>query len=129
MTNTNKLLQAIYDGIYEKLGNNVVNMDFSKLGNTVTDHFVICDAQSDRQVKAIADSVEEFAFKQAGEKVVHVEGTDNSQWVLLDFTDVIVHIFQTEYRPFYNLEALWADAEISHIPVPQSPISRLNEKN
>ncbi len=129
MSNSSKLLQAVYNGIHEKGGKNVLNIDFSKIGSSVADYFVICDAQSDRQVNAIADAVEEFAYKEAGEKIIYKEGTDNAQWILLDYTDVVVHIFQSEYRPFYNLEALWADAEFTEIEPPKSPLYNLKQSN
>jgi len=119
MTDTTSLLQAVYDGIFEKRGNNVVCMDFTKHRNALADYFVICEAQSDRQVSAIADFVLENAFKKAGQKAYYAEGFENAQWILLDFTDVVVHIFQTEYREFYNLEGLWADAEITQIQEPK----------
>ncbi len=123
MNNTsNELLQAIYEGIFERRGSNVTCLDFSKNRNALADYFVICEAQSDRQVAAIADSIQEFAFKKVSEKASYSEGYENAQWILLDFTDVVVHVFQTEYREFYNLEGLWADADITRIEEPKSPL-------
>jgi ribosome-associated protein len=122
MTDTTSLLAAVYDGIFEKRGSNVVSMDFTKHRNALADYFVICEAQSDRQVAAIADFVLENAFKKTGQKAVYAEGFENAQWILLDFTDVVVHIFQTEFREFYNLEGLWADAEISQIQEPKPQV-------
>lgn len=113
--NTERLLDAVYGGMQEKKAQNIVRLDFRQMRNSLSDFFVICDAGSERQVNAIADAVEEFAFKQADEKIIHKEGFENLQWVLLDFTDVIVHIFKSEIRPFYNIEGLWADADIRRI--------------
>jgi ribosome-associated protein len=106
------LLGSIIKGIFEKKGQNVLKIDLRKLENTITDYFVICHAASGTQVSAICDSVEDVVRKEAGRKPAHVEGLENSFWVLLDYGDAIVHIFLEEYRNFYNLESLWADASI-----------------
>ncbi len=106
------LLNAVIEGIKEKRGNNIISMDFEGMESSICDYFVICDAQSHRQVESIADSIQEFAFKQAKEKPVHVEGKENSDWVLLDFTDIVVHVFQEDAREFYALEKLWADTKV-----------------
>lgn len=112
MTQNSDLLNAIISGIQEKRGNNIISMSFKEGKASICDYFVICDAKSDRQVLAIADSVLEFAFKNAKEKPVHIEGKENAEWVLIDFTDIIVHIFKSDFRKFYGLEELWADSEI-----------------
>lgn len=106
------LLGNIIKGIFEKNGQNVLKIDLRKLENRITDYFVICHAASGTQVSAICDSVEDTVRKETGEKPLHVEGLDNSFWVLLDYGNVIVHIFLEEYRNFYSLESLWADAAI-----------------
>ena len=106
------LLGNIIKGIFEKKGQNVLKIDLRKLENRITDYFVICHAASGTQVSAICDSVEDTVRKETGEKPLHVEGLDNSFWVLLDYGNVIVHIFLEEYRNFYSLESLWADAAI-----------------
>ncbi len=105
------LVNSILEGIFEKKGENVVKLDMRNLDNSVCDYFIICDARSGTQVDSIADSVLETVKKQTGERPHHKEGLDNCFWVLLDYTDVIVHIFMEQYRSFYNLEALWADAK------------------
>jgi len=109
---TEVLLKNIINGIFEKKGHNVLKIDLRKLENRITDYFVICHAPSGSQVSALCDSVEETVRKESGEKPLHVEGLDNCFWVLLDYGNVIVHIFLEEYRNFYSLESLWADALI-----------------
>ena len=106
------LLESVIKGIFEKKGQNVLKIDLIKLENRITDYFVICHASSGTQVSAICDSVEDTVRMDAGEKPLHVEGRDNCFWVLLDYGNVIVHIFLEEYRKFYSLESLWADAAI-----------------
>ena len=110
--NTELLLSNIITGIYEKKGQNVVKIDLRKLDSRIADFFVVCHASSNSQVSAICDSVEETVFKETGEKPIRVEGLANCFWVLVDYGNVIVHIFIDEYRRFYNLESLWADAKI-----------------
>jgi ribosome-associated protein len=107
------LLSSIALGIFEKKGLNVLKMDLRKLENRITDYFVICHASSTTQVSAICDSVEDLVRAQADEKPMHIEGLDNCYWVLLDYGNVIVHIFLEEYRNFYSLESLWGDAVIA----------------
>ena len=106
------LLESVVKGIFEKKGQNVLKIDLMKLENRITDYFVICHATSSTQVSAICDSVEDTVRMDAGEKPIHVEGRDNCFWVLLDYGNVIVHIFLEEYRKFYSLESLWADGTI-----------------
>jgi len=112
---TDVLLESVIKGIFEKKGQNVLKIDLRKLENRITDYFVICQAPSGTQVSSICDSVEDTVRKDAGEKPIHVEGLDNCFWVLLDYGNVIVHVFLEEYRKFYSLESLWADASIEAI--------------
>ncbi len=109
---TDALLGSILKGIFLKKGQKVLKIDLRKLENRITDYFVICHASSGTQVSAICDSVEDTAREEAGERPIHIEGLDNSFWVLLDYGNVVVHIFLEEYRNFYSLESLWADADI-----------------
>ena len=109
------LLQSVIKGIFEKKGQNVLKIDLRKLENRITDYFVICHAPSGTQVSAICDSVDDTVRKEASEKPLHVEGLDNCFWVLLDYGNVIVHVFLEEYRKFYSLESLWADAAIEAV--------------
>jgi ribosome-associated protein len=109
------LLESVIKGIFEKKGQNVLKIDLRKLENRITDYFVICHAPSGTQVSAISDSVDDTVRKEASEKPLHIEGLDNCFWVLLDYGNVIVHVFLEEYRKFYSLESLWADATIEAI--------------
>jgi ribosome-associated protein len=112
---TEILLDSVIKGIFEKKGQNVLKIDLRKLENRITDYFIICHAGSTTQVSSICDSVDDIVRKEAAEKPLHVEGLDNCFWVLVDYGNVIVHVFLEEYRNFYSLEALWADAKIEKL--------------
>jgi ribosome-associated protein len=109
---TEKLLKSVVRGIFEKKGLDVVKIDLQKLESRIADYFVICHGTSVTQVDSICDSVEDIVRKEAGEKPIHVEGLENCFWVLVDYGNVVVHIFLEEYRNFYSLESLWADGTI-----------------
>ena len=109
------LLASVIKGIFEKKGQNVLKIDLRKLDTRITDYFVICHAPSSTQVSALCDSVDDTVRMETGEKPLHIEGLENSFWVLLDYGNVIVHIFLEEYRKFYSLESLWADATIESL--------------
>jgi ribosome-associated protein len=98
-------------GMEEKKGVDIVIMDLRKLKSAFADFFVICHGSSDRQVEAIADSVEDEVRKATGERPLHREGAAQAEWVLLDYVNVVVHVFQEEKRSFYGIEELWGDAE------------------
>lgn len=106
------LLYTILEGIFSKKGQNVIELDIENIGTSICRSFVVCHADSSTQVKAIADSVEEKVWKELKTDYLHKEGTENLQWVLLDYNDIIVHIFQKPFRDYYNLEDLWADGII-----------------
>jgi ribosome-associated protein len=99
-------------GILEKKGKNITCLNLKSIPNRVCDYFIICEGDSTTQVNAIADSVEEEIRKATGEKPYHAEGFENAEWILVDYVTVVVHVFQKHVREFYNLEALWADAEV-----------------
>jgi len=109
---TEALVDSIVKGIFDKQGQNVLKIDLRKLETRITDYFVICHANSNTQVDSISYSVEDRVRKETGEKPLHREGLENCFWVLIDYGSVIVHVFQEEYRNFYSLESLWADANI-----------------
>ncbi len=109
------LLEYIFKGIFDKKGQDIVKIDLRGLENRIADFFVICHASSVTQVDSLCESVEDNVRTGAGEKPAHVEGLDNCYWVLLDYGNVVVHIFLEEYRNFYSLESLWADASIEAI--------------
>ena len=109
------LIENIKKGIFEKKGERVLILDFRSFENSVCDYFIICHGNSVTQVDSITESVELQVKKNTGEHPHHREGLENCMWVLLDYGDVVVHIFQEQYRDFYNLESLWADAVIEEL--------------
>jgi ribosome-associated protein len=104
--------EIIIHGIQEKKGNDIVRLDLRNLHSSVADYFVVCHADSTTQVKAIAASVEEEVYKALKQDPKRKEGLQHGEWILLDYIDVIVHIFKTEKREFYGIEDLWGDAEM-----------------
>ncbi|MCD7970074.1 MAG: ribosome silencing factor [Alistipes sp.] len=110
-----ELIGAITDAIEDKKGKDIKILDLSGIDGAITSAFVICNADSTTQVAAIAAGVEEKVKERLGEKPWRVEGLTNSVWVALDYIDVVVHVFQTELREFYNLEALWADVPVTEV--------------
>lgn len=110
-----KLIDAVVEGILEIKGKNIAILDLNTIHNRVCDYYIICQADSSTQVSAIANSVEEIVRKRTGERPYHSEGFQNSEWILIDYVNVVVHVFQSHIREFYNLEALWADAEVTKI--------------
>jgi ribosome-associated protein len=110
--------KAIMDCIQEKKGKNIVHIDLTNTDNSVCEFFIISHADSGTQVKAIARHIEDNMKEEHGIKAFHAEGYDNSQWVLLDYGSIVVHIFLDSIREYYKLEELWADAEISVISEP-----------
>jgi ribosome-associated protein len=109
------LIQAIIEGIQRKKGIEIVNIDLKRLNYTECDNFIICHGTSNTHVEAIANSVEETVLELKNELVWHSDGYKNAQWILLDYANVMVHIFQEPFRRLYDLESLWADGKIYHI--------------
>ena len=99
-------------GMQEKKGNDLVRLDLRNVNSSVADYFVICHADSATQVKAIANSVEEEIYKAVQQDPWRKEGLEYGEWILLDYVDVVIHIFRTDKREFYGVEDLWGDAEI-----------------
>jgi ribosome-associated protein len=110
---TEILVTSIVSGMQEKKAKQIKVLDLRNLESRFADFFVVCHGTSDRQVEAIADSVEEFARKKTKEKPWHVEGKERAEWVLLDYINVVAHVFTEEKRNFYAIEDLWGDAEIT----------------
>ncbi len=106
------LSEAIVYGIQEKKGNDIVRLDLKKVHSSVADYFIVCSADSTTQVKAIADSVEEEVYKALREDPIRKEGFQNAEWIILDYGNVVVHVFKTEKREHYGIEDLWGDAEM-----------------
>ena len=109
------LVDAIVHGMEEIKANDIVVMDLRKVPNALSDFFVVCNGNSNTQVQAIADSVEREALLLVQEKPAHSEGGRNATWILIDYVNVIVHVFGKEARNFYALEDLWADASVRRI--------------
>ncbi len=112
---TTSLLDAIVEGMEDRKAKNITILNISSLENRVTDYFVICDADSKTHVNSIADSIEDMVIKLTNEKAFHSEGHQNSEWILIDYINIVVHVFLRETREFYNIEGLWGDAEITTI--------------
>ena len=112
-----ELVNEIYNVIDEKKGNNIVIIKFTPDVTTLCDYFIIADADSDRQLKAISDGIQRQIKTKFHTRPLHVEGEQNAQWIVLDYLDVIVHLFTPEMREFYGLEQLWADAEQFNKPI------------
>jgi len=111
-----ELLINIIKGIEEVKGNDIDILDLRDIENTVCDYFIICNGTSNTQVNAIVNSVQKTVSKELKDKPWHVEGADNAEWVLMDYVDIVVHVFQKHVREFYNIEGLWGDAKITTIP-------------
>ncbi len=113
---TEKLVNCIIDGIQDVKGKNVVKLDMRELKQSVADFFIICSGESSTQVEGIYNSVVRKTRKDLKEKPWHTEGAINAQWILLDYIDVVVHVFYRDRREFYNLEDLWADSIRTDVP-------------
>jgi len=119
------LAQCIIDAILEKKGKEVTSLNIGKLPNAVSDYFIICHADSTTQVNAIADNIERKTIENLDSKVWRTAGYDNCVWIVLDYVDVVVHVFQTEMREYYKIEKLWADAETKiHTDEPEAPVAK-----
>lgn len=110
-SNTEDLLSCIVDAIQDKKGKNIVSLEIGTLPNAVCKYFVFCNADSTTQVDAIANNIEDKVLEKLGEKVYRSDGYQNAIWIVLDYIDIVVHVFQTEWRNYYRVEALWADAK------------------
>lgn len=108
------LLESIIDAVKEKKGKDIVVVDLREITSRVCDYFVICNADSNVHVQSIARGVEDNVRILLAEKPFSKEGLTNSQWVLIDYVSVVVHVLETSFREYYNLEGLWADATITH---------------
>jgi len=114
--NTKELLQQIIEGIQEKKGKNIVVADLTSIHGCICSYFVICEGNSPTQVSAITESVKDIVKKNAYIKPIAIDGEKNAQWIAMDYGDIIVHVFLPEIRAYYQLESLWSDAKLTHIP-------------
>jgi ribosome-associated protein len=112
---TSSLLDAVVEGMRDRKGKNIMILNLMDIENRVTDYFVICDADSNTHVNSIAESVEETVEKMTKERAYHTEGNQNGEWVLIDYINIVAHVFLRETREHYNIEGLWGDAEITLI--------------
>lgn len=109
------LAELAIEAIQDVKGKEILCIDLRNIQNAVSDYFIICHGTSDTHVDAISNSVEKQLHQKANEDPIHKEGKENAEWILLDYFNVVVHIFKEEARRFYNLEKLWADADVKEI--------------
>jgi len=114
-TNTDALITAIIGGIEDVKGSEINILDLRDIENTVCDYFIVCEGNSNTQVNAIVSSVQKKVSKELKDKPWHIEGEDNAEWVLMDYVNVVVHIFQKHIREYYDIESLWGDAKTTKI--------------
>jgi ribosome-associated protein len=110
-----ELIALILQGIEEVKGQNINLLDLRNIENTVCDYFIICNGTSNTHVNAIVGSIQKTVSKAIKDKPWHVEGEDNAEWVLMDYVNVVVHVFQKQIREFYDIEGLWGDAKFTTI--------------
>lgn len=113
--NSNMLSELVAQGMLEKKASDVVVMDLREVKNAIADYFIICSGNSDTQIDAIADSIEDQVYKHSGEIPWKREGKENREWIIIDFVNVVAHVFNKEKRAFYGLEELWGDAKTTHL--------------
>ena len=115
IVNLDLLIAEVIKGIEDVKGENISIIDLREIENTVCDYFIICDGTSNTQVSAIAASIQKNVSKSLKDKPWHVEGESNAEWILIDYVNIVVHVFQKQVRQFYNLEELWGDGKITNI--------------
>lgn len=116
MTKTQDLEQLIIEGIQERKGHRITVVDLSEIESAAASRFIICEGTSSMQVNAIADSVREYLLEKSRIKPYNYDGYANSEWIVIDYGDTLVHVFLPQIRERYNLEDLWSDAKIVDIP-------------
>jgi ribosome-associated protein len=114
-TNADQLITTIIGGIEEVKGKEITILDLREIENTVCDYFIVCEGTSNTQVNAIVNSIQKQVSKTLKDKPWHIEGTDNAEWVLMDYVNVVVHVFQKHIREYYDIESLWGDAKTTQI--------------
>lgn len=110
-----ELIALILHGIEEVKGLEINLLDLRDIENTVCDYFIICNGTSSTHVNAIVNSIQKSVSKGINDKPWHVEGSENAEWVLLDYVNVVVHVFQKHIREFYDIEGLWGDAKVTMV--------------
>jgi ribosome-associated protein len=109
-------VELIVEAIQDVKGFNIKTLNLRKLDKAICSYFIVAEGNSNTQVKAISESIEKKLREELNDRPWHVEGTDNSEWILMDYVDVVVHLFQPETRKFYDIDGLWSDAEVVEIP-------------
>lgn len=112
---TDELIALILQGIEDVKGHDILLLDLREIENTVCDYFIICNGTSNTQVNAIVGSIQKTVSKTIHDKPWHVEGQENAEWVLMDYVNVVVHVFQKHIRDFYDIEGLWGDAKFTEV--------------
>ena len=115
ISSPDELISLIIQGIEDIKGQNISLLDLRNIENTVCDYFIICNGNSNTQVNAIVSSVQKNVSKNIREKPYQIEGVENAEWVLMDYVNVVVHVFQKHKREYYDIENLWGDAKITEI--------------
>ena len=110
-----QLISVIISGIEDVKGKEINILDLREIENTVCDYFIICEGTSNTQVNAIVNSIQKKVSKDTKDKPWHIEGSDNAEWVLMDYVNVVVHVFQKHIREYYDIESLWGDAKTTEI--------------
>ncbi|HWR32385.1 MAG TPA: ribosome silencing factor [Chitinophagaceae bacterium] len=110
LTRNSKIIKTIIAAIQEKKGENIISLDLRKIKEAVADFFIVCEASSQPQVRAISENVEDKVKDHCNENPYHQEGYQKLHWVLIDYVNVVVHVMQSETRKFYKLEEMWSDA-------------------
>jgi ribosome-associated protein len=114
-SSTDVLITHIIEGVENLKGEDIQLLDLRAIDNTPCDYFIVCNGNSNTQVNAIVQSVQKTVSKALKEKPFHIEGQANAEWILVDYVNVVVHVFQKHIREYYNLEALWGDAKTTQI--------------
>ncbi|WP_104734558.1 ribosome silencing factor [Hanstruepera ponticola] len=114
-SNADQLITSILGGIEDVKGKEINILDLREIENTVCDYFIICEGTSNTQVNAIVNSIQKKVSKELKDKPWHIEGEDNAEWVLMDYVNIVVHVFQKHIREYYDIESLWGDAKTTVI--------------
>lgn len=114
-SNADQLIASILSGIEDVKGKEINILDLREIENTVCDYFIVCEGTSNTQVNAIVNSIQKKVSKELKDKPWHIEGNDNAEWVLIDYVNIVVHVFQKHIRDFYDIESLWGDAKTTQI--------------
>ncbi|MFL0352081.1 ribosome silencing factor [Xanthomarina sp. GH4-25] len=110
-SNADLLITTIISGIEDVKGKDINILDLRDIENTVCDYFIICEGTSNTQVNAIVNSIQKKVSKELKDKPWHIEGEDNAEWILMDYVNIVVHVFQKHIREYYDIESLWGDAK------------------